>query len=72
MLDEFREQASQFNDEEPVSKPGQAAPTPYRQKLLGMTPVQTFVVAVLMLVITCLLSAFCLLVTGRVVPPLLY
>jgi hypothetical protein len=72
MLDDFREQASQFIDEEPASKQAASTPTPYRTKFLGMTPVQTFIVAIMLLVITCLLSAFCLLVTGRIVPPGLY
>lgn len=39
-------------------------------RILGMTSFQTFVIAFLLLLITCLLSSACLLATGRVVPSL--
>jgi hypothetical protein len=70
MLDDLRQQANDFIEtEEPPALP----PTPSRPtRILGMTPFQTFVVALMLLVLTCLLSAACLLVTGRVVPPFLY
>jgi hypothetical protein len=69
MLDDFRKQAdssSFFNEEEPE--------TPERQfitrgQFLGMTPFQRFLVAILLLLITILLTSFCLLATGRVVLP---
>ena len=64
MLDDLRQQASSSFDEEEVSPP--APPLPAR--FLGMTPFQTFVIALLLLFITCILSAACLLVTGRVDP----
>jgi hypothetical protein len=70
MLDDLRQQASElFDQEEPPGPP--PAPRP-PSRLFGMTPFQTFLVAVMLLVITCLLSASCLVVTGRVVPPFLY
>jgi len=70
MLDDLRQQASElFVQEEPPAPPP-APPPPTR--ILGMTPFQAFIVALMLLVITCLLSASCLLVTGRVVPPFLY
>lgn len=70
MLDDLREQAnaSFFEDEE--SPPTEELRRPSR--FLGMTPFQTFVVAVLLLGITCLLSLIGLLVTGKIVPPFLY
>jgi hypothetical protein len=73
MLDDFRQQAEEsFLEEEtpPPSSPSFSIPTKIR--LFGMSPAQTFIVAVLLLVASCLLSAFCLLVTGRVVPPFVY
>ena len=70
MIDDLRQQASElFNQEEPPAPP--TAPRP-PIRIFGMTPFQTFIVALMLLVITCLLSASCLLVTGRVVPPFLY
>jgi hypothetical protein len=70
MLDDLRQQANGlFDEEEPPAPP--PAPRP-AARLFGMTPFQTFLVAVMLLVITCLLSASCLVVTGRVVPPFLY
>ena len=71
-LDELyilRQQANAAFDDEAEVYP--ARPTrPFR--ILGMTPLQTFIIALMLLLITCLLSTFCLLVTGRVVPPFLY
>lgn len=73
MLDDFREQGSSFfdDDEEPKDQEAEeveeTAPRS-RGNLLGMTPAQRFLIALLLLIITCLLSAFCLLVTQRVVP----
>jgi hypothetical protein len=70
MLDDLRQQANElFDQEEPPAPP--PAPRP-SARLFGMTPFQTFLVALMLLVITCLLSASCLVVTGRVVPPFLY
>jgi hypothetical protein len=70
MLDDLREQAygSYIEEEEtpPIEEIHRSA------RFLGMTPLQTFVVAVLLLGITCLLSLFGLLVTGKIVPPFLY
>ena len=68
MLDDFREQAdaSAFEGEDaPVF---QETPRTER-RFLGMTPAQRFVVALILLLMTCLLGAFCLLVTERVVLP---
>jgi len=70
MLDDLREQAfaSYVEEEEapPVEEIHRSA------RFLGMTPIQTFVVTILLLGITCLLCIFGLLVTGKIVPPFLY
>ena len=74
MFDDFREQGSSFLDEPEEENldeaPGRSEKP--RGQFLGMTPVQRFIITVMLLVITCLLSAFCLLVTQKVVPPFLY
>lgn len=67
MIEDLRQQASEsFESDAPAAS---ASRPPAR--FLGMTPVQTFVISLLLLILTCLLSATCLLVTGRVVPPLI-
>ena len=65
MLEDLREQASSSFDEEAPPPP---PPPPAR--FLGMTPFQSCLIALLLLFITCLLSASCLLVTGRVALPI--
>ncbi|MFM8322294.1 MAG: hypothetical protein ACKOC5_15375 [Chloroflexota bacterium] len=71
MLDDLRQQAGDsFLDEPEDPIDGFERPLPPR-RFLGMSPVQTFVISLLLFLITCLLSASCLLVTGRMVPPFL-
>ena len=41
-----------------------------RQPFLGMPAFQRFVIAFMLLIITFLLSAFCLLVSGKIMPPI--
>lgn len=67
MLDDLRQQASTGFEEK--ESPPMEPPPPAR--FLGMTPLQTFIIAFLILCITCILSAAFLLVTGRIVPPFL-
>ena len=71
MFDDLREQAdtSSFFDEEETPLPEVTSLGP--KYFLGMTPVQRFVVALLILMATCILSAFCLLVTEKIVLPFL-
>ncbi len=72
MLDEFREQASAspFLDElEETNEKSRAERLP-PQRFLGMTPGQRFVIAFMLLMMACLLSAMFLLVTEKVVPPI--
>jgi hypothetical protein len=66
MLDDFREQAnaSPFFDDDDAHT---SAPPP-RDRFLGMTPLQRFVIAMMLLLMACLLSTFCLLIAGKIVP----
>jgi hypothetical protein len=71
MFDDLRQQAddSAFQEEEQDSYSlVEKAPRPKRN-FLGMTPPQRFVIAVMLLMMTCVLSAFCLLVTERIFIP---
>ncbi len=70
MLDEFREQASTspFFEEEEETFEEVKPHRPPRGRFLGMTPPQRFVIAVLVLMMTCVLGALFLLVTEKVVP----
>lgn len=67
MLDQFREEADaslQFEDDE-----RDPFDIPPKRPFLGMTPLQRFVIALMLLVITCVLSAFCLIISGKIVLP---
>ena len=75
MLDDLREQASDSDyfdaadityDFEEVEEPKRYVP---KRKFLGMTAVQRFIIAVMLLFMTCIFSSFFLLVTGIVVLP---
>jgi hypothetical protein len=71
MLDEFRNQT----DESSFDETGQidaSAVARQRQYFLGMTPAQRFVIAIMLLMMACILSAFCLLVTEKIYPTFLY
>lgn len=70
MLDDFRQQASVspfLEDDEPVQPPTPAE----GHYLLGLSPLQRFIIALLLLFFTCLLGGFLLLITERVVLPFL-
>jgi hypothetical protein len=69
MLDDIREQADGdyfLEDDDDDFVP----PPPPKRHFLGMTPGQRFVIAIMLFIITCILSSFCLLVTETVVPPI--
>jgi len=70
MLDDFREQADSesFFDEEEANEYDEV-PVQTRTQFLGMTPVQRFVIAFLLLAIVCLIGTFALLATEKVVLP---
>lgn len=78
MFDEFRSEVGDYSfeegrepdsDQDIYSFKEKAAPQ--KRYFLGMTPVQRFVVAVMLLIMTCILSSFFLLVSERIAPPFL-
>ena len=68
MLDDLRRDADTTPYEEEDLYALEERPKPY---FLGMSPAQRLVVAVMLLVITCLIGAFALLVTEKIVLPFL-
>ncbi len=69
---DFDAPADPFVEEQPPVKP--PAPPRRRSKktskrILGMTPVQRFMMSVMIMIATCLLGAMCLLITGKFVLP---
>ncbi len=66
----FYEDEAQFRDVEDL-RPA-AAPPPRNTgssgggRFLGMTPLQRFIVAILLLISVCVLGSMCLLVTGKI------
>lgn len=72
MLDDFREQAdaASFFDEDEASE-YEETPVETRKQFLGMTPVQRFVIAFLLMAIICLIGTFALLATEKVILPFL-
>ena len=78
MFDEFRQEAEKFSFDEEIEaqgvedeKPTFWQPVTQSKRLLGMTPAQRFVIAVLLLMMACILRSFFLLVTERIAPPFL-
>ena len=73
MLDEFREEAnaSDFYDEYNGDIYDEAGSYPQGGRLLGMTAAQRFVIALMILMMTCIIGGLVLLVFERVVPPAL-
>ncbi len=67
MLDDLRQQAAMPLEEEAVEPP---TPPPRRGavRIWGLSPFQTFLLALLLLLVTCLIGSLCLIATGRVVP----
>jgi len=75
MLDDFREQADAGTffddlDEEEETKSRRRSALLGSDRLLGLTSVQRMIIAIMLLITTCLISALCLLMTGKIVPPL--
>lgn len=70
MLDDIRDQAGNdfFDDDDDLFA---ELPPPPGKPFLGMSAVQRFIIAVMLLMIVCLIGGFALLVTGVVVPPFL-
>jgi hypothetical protein len=69
MLDDFRQQANSSAFEEQEEAPAFDEPRRADRRFLGMTPAQRFIIALILLMVTCLLGSFCLLVTERFVLP---
>ena len=74
MLDDLREQASDsdhFSEEQPVFEYKDEEETRESKNLfLGMTPVQRFVIAVMILMMVCVMGTFFLLVTEKIYLPI--
>jgi len=68
MLEDFRQQAktSPFFEEEEHNP---EVDKPEKNYFLGLSPAQRFLIALLLLFMTCLVGSFLLLVTDRVVLP---
>jgi hypothetical protein len=73
MFDNLREQADStpfYEDEAAFLGTPTQAPAARRRAggglLLGMTPMQRFIVAVMLLIAICALGSMCLLITGRI------
>ena len=65
----YEEDDADFFPEEPVEpeKPVKAKPrTNTGSKFLGMTPVQRFVIAFMLMIAACTLGTMCLLLTGKI------
>jgi hypothetical protein len=73
MLDNLRDSAtnSPFFSEEGPEQPEeeQEKESTGEKRFLGMTAVQRFIIILLLFFLTCVLGAFCLLVTGKMVLP---
>jgi hypothetical protein len=75
MLDDLRERASDsdyFSEEEPAFEyKDEESPSQSQQLFLGMTPVQRFVIAVMVLMMVCMMGTFFLLVTEKIYLPMI-
>lgn len=66
MLDDLRDEFSTSFEETPTVPPFAATPRPKRNRpFLGMTAFQRFVLAFLLMLVTCLLGTMVLVVTGK-------
>jgi hypothetical protein len=72
MIDNLREEASSkpFYEEEAQFKPAEiSTPTPSNGRLLGMTPMQRFIISLMLMFAVCALGAMCLLITDKISVP---
>jgi hypothetical protein len=69
-LDEIREEASASEYLEAEELPPDDFPR-RSKRFLGMTPIQRFVIALMLFMMTCLLGSFVLLVSEKVILPFL-
>lgn len=75
MLDDLRNSAaSSYMDEEPLPEIPEQAPEKKKKKadsrFLGLTAPQRFIVVLLLMMMTCLLGTFVLILTGKVWLPI--
>ncbi|MEA4909052.1 MAG: hypothetical protein GYA17_20815 [Chloroflexi bacterium] len=72
MFDDLRNSASSSYEEEEFPPVEETTPTPPQRSgpLLGMSPQQRFLIALLVLLMTCILGSFCLLLTEKIVLPI--
>ena len=78
MFEEFRAEAGDYSFDEGLEETSQPDVYAFKESaaqrkryFLGMSPAQRFIVAVMILLMTCILSSFLLLVTERIAPPFL-
>jgi hypothetical protein len=69
MLEDFRAQANASSFDEDEQKGYEEPAVETRRHFLGMSPVQRFVIALMLLFLVCLLGSFFLLVTEKIVLP---
>lgn len=71
MLDDFREDAnaSPYFEDETEEYYEELGPPARRNNVLGMTPAQRLVIAIMLMIMTCVVGGLMLLVFERVVPP---
>jgi hypothetical protein len=66
MFDDLRQQANEGDYEQPESDEVEDSTPVQGNYFLGMTPQQRFLMAVMFVIWICIMSAFCLLATGKV------
>jgi len=69
MFDNLRESASQspfFQNQEPPEAQKPTPPQKQSGSFLGMTPVQRFVIALMLFMMVCVFGSFILLATGKI------
>jgi hypothetical protein len=71
MLDNLRDSANKSPFFQEEQSPPEEPETPKKSEniFLGMTPVQRFILAVLIFMMTCVGGMFCLLITEKIVLP---
>ena len=74
MLDEFRDEAnaSPFFEDETEEYFEEVGSYRQRKKILGMTAAQRLVIAIMILIMTCIVGGLMLLVFEIIVPPALF
>ena len=75
MLDDLRNSAASSYEEELIPDIPEASPSPKKKKqpetkFLGLTAAQRFIVVLLLLMMTCMLGTFILILTGKVWLPI--